>query len=73
MTYSSCLDGQQDLYWGNVSRDTGEQSQESQGSFNFCFWNIFTSAGKVFFGGGGGGGVLGGGCGAVVLGILGSS
>ena len=28
--YSSCLHGQQDLCWGNTSRDTIEESQESQ-------------------------------------------
>ena len=32
MTYSSCLHDQQDLCWGNTSRDTSEESQESQGS-----------------------------------------
>ena len=30
MTYSSCLHDQQDLCWGNTSRDTSEESQESQ-------------------------------------------
>ena len=30
MTYSSCLHDQQDLCWGNTSRDTREESQESQ-------------------------------------------
>ena len=30
MTYSSCLHNQQDLCWGNTSRDTSEESQESQ-------------------------------------------
>ena len=30
MTYSSCLHDQQDLCWGNTSRDTIEESQESQ-------------------------------------------
>ena len=30
MTYSSCLHNQQDLCWGNTSRDTREESQESQ-------------------------------------------
>ena len=30
MTYSSCLRDQQDLRWGNTSRDTSEESQESQ-------------------------------------------
>ena len=32
VTYSSCLHDQQDLYWGNTSRDTSEESQESQKS-----------------------------------------
>ena len=31
MTYSSCLQDQQDLRWGNTSRDTSEELQESQG------------------------------------------
>ena len=30
MTYSSCLHDQQDLCWGNTSRDTSEELQESQ-------------------------------------------
>ena len=30
MTYSSCLHDQQDLCWGNTSKDTSEESQESQ-------------------------------------------
>ena len=30
MTYSGCLHDQQDLFWGNTSRDTSEESQESQ-------------------------------------------
>ena len=30
MTYSSCLHDQQDLCWRNTSRDTSEESQESQ-------------------------------------------
>ena len=30
MTYSSCLHDQQDLCLGNTSRDTSEESQESQ-------------------------------------------
>ena len=30
MTYSSCLHDQQDFCWGNTSRDTNEESQESQ-------------------------------------------
>ena len=29
MTYSSCLHDQQDLCWGNTSRDSSEESQES--------------------------------------------
>ena len=33
MTYSSCLHDQQDLGWGNTSRDTSEESQESQATF----------------------------------------
>ena len=28
MTYSSCLHDQQDLCWGNTSRDTSEESQD---------------------------------------------
>ena len=28
MTYSSCLHDQQDLCWGNTSRDTSEELQE---------------------------------------------
>ena len=28
MTYSSCLHDQQDLCWGNTSRDTSEEPQE---------------------------------------------
>ena len=31
MTYSSCLHNQQDLCWGNTSRDTSEESQEHSG------------------------------------------
>ena len=30
MTYSSCLHDQQDLCWGNTSRDTSEEPQEPQ-------------------------------------------
>ena len=30
MTYSSCLHDQQDLCWGNTSRDTSKELQESQ-------------------------------------------
>ena len=30
MTYSSCLHNQQDLCWGNTSRDTREESQVCQ-------------------------------------------
>ena len=30
VTYSSCLHDQQDLYWGNTSRDTSEEPQEAQ-------------------------------------------
>ena len=30
VTYSSCLHDPQDLWWGNTSRDTSEESQESQ-------------------------------------------
>ena len=37
--YSSCLHDQQDLCWGNTSRDTSEESQESQGG-NFDFLAI---------------------------------
>ena len=32
--YSSCLHDQQDLCWGNTSRDKSEESQESQEIFN---------------------------------------
>ena len=30
MTCSSCLHNQQDLYWGNTSRNTSEEPQEPQ-------------------------------------------
>ena len=30
MTYSSCLHDQQDLCWGNTSKDTSEEPQEAQ-------------------------------------------
>ena len=30
VTYSSCLHDQQDLCWGNTSRDTSEELQEPQ-------------------------------------------
>ena len=29
-TYSSCLHDQQDLCWGNTSKDTSEEPQEAQ-------------------------------------------
>ena len=32
VTYSSCLHDQQDLCWGNTSRDTSEEPQEPQPS-----------------------------------------
>ena len=35
MTYSSCLHDQQDLCWGNTSRDTSEESQESQQAYHY--------------------------------------
>ena len=36
--YSSCLHDQQDLCWGNTSRDTSEESQESQKSHGSGMW-----------------------------------
>ena len=30
MTHSSCLPDQQDLFWGNKSRETSEEPQEPQ-------------------------------------------
>ena len=32
MTYSICLHDEQDLRWGNASRDTSEEPQEPQSS-----------------------------------------
>ena len=35
--YSSCLHDQQDLCWGNTSRDTSEESQEIKRKLSIIF------------------------------------
>ena len=43
VTYSSCLRDQQDLCWGNTSRDTSEESQESQEGLRTCISDLACS------------------------------
>ena len=47
MTYSSCLHNQQDLCWGNTSRDTSEESQESQSQIIVSSWIVTEMGDKI--------------------------